>query len=72
MSQLAMSSPDMQVRVNSSNNLGKKRGWSCEARGGVKNVVEEEEEEGGRGGKEKGNVKSRRKTEERKKRKKMR
>jgi len=35
MSQLAMSSPDMQVRVNSSNNLGKKRGWSCE-RGGKK------------------------------------
>lgn len=51
-----MFSPDMQVRVYSSDNLGNKRGWSCERWGGVKNVVKEEEkeEEGGGRKREKG------------------
>lgn len=49
MSQVAMFSPDMQVRVNSSDNLGNKKRLELRevVGGGVKNVVKEEEEEEG-------------------------
>jgi len=69
MSQLAMFSPDMQVRVNSGDNLGKKRGWNCERwGGGVKNVVKEEEEEGGGRKRERGRQEQKEDREGRRKR----